>query len=184
MTFRLADSVPQSKLAQWIRQRQAWLQQHPPPWSEREILEYQLLFSEQIDHWLDAGYGNCWLRFPHLRDFLVSAMQFFDGDRYWLGTFSVMPNHVHALVTPLGNWSVGRIIGSWKIHSGREINRAVGRSGRLWAVECFDHIVRNETQLERFRRYILENPVKASLPDGSYFVGEGKACRREEESDS
>lgn len=39
----------------------------------------------------------------------------------------------------------------------------------------FDHIVRSESQLEHYRRYIAENPKKAGLTSG-YVVGIGIEC--------
>jgi len=38
-----------------------------------------------------------------MRTTAKGAVKFFDGQRYTLGEHIVMPNHVHALATPLGN---------------------------------------------------------------------------------
>jgi type I restriction enzyme R subunit len=35
-TFRLADSVPQALLGEWIRERVAWLEHHPQPWTQAD----------------------------------------------------------------------------------------------------------------------------------------------------
>jgi hypothetical protein len=45
-------------------------------------------------------------------------------------------------------------------------------------IEFFDHIVRSESQLEHYRRYIADNPNKAGLKRG-YVVGQGLKCNPE-----
>ena len=39
----------------------------------------------------------------------------------------------------------------------------VGGSGAFWQHESYDHVVRDEQELIRIVRYILNNPVKAGL---------------------
>ena len=41
----------------------------------------------------------------------------------------------------------------------------LGRNGRFWQEESYDHIIRDEAELNRIRQYILYNPVKAGLVD-------------------
>jgi len=43
----------------------------------------------------------------------------------------------------------------------------------LWQHETFDHLVRSQSSLEGFRRYIRENPLKAKLREGEYRLGCG-----------
>ncbi|MBN1901291.1 hypothetical protein JW926_08215, partial [Candidatus Sumerlaeota bacterium] len=42
-------------------------------------------------------------------------------------------------------------------------NRKLGRTGRFWQEECFDHWVRDQKSFLRIIRYIDANPVKAGL---------------------
>ena len=55
--------------------------------------------------------------------------------------------------------------------------RLLGRTGALWQQESWDHIVRSAAHLERFRRYIRENPVKAGLPEGESIAGTGTGIK-------
>jgi hypothetical protein len=71
---------------------------------------------------------------------------------------------------------LGEIIRHWKGGSAHDINRLLQRRGALWQREPFDHIVRSEAQLERFRSCIAENPTKARLRSG-YVVGHGGEVR-------
>ena len=63
-TWRLGDSLPQTKLDQWKQERAIWLSQHPEPWNETIEAEYHQNFSQQIDDWLDQGSGYCVLKDP------------------------------------------------------------------------------------------------------------------------
>ena len=93
-----------------------------------------------------------------LSDRMETVLRHFDGDRYVLGEHVVMPNHVHAIVSPVPGVALSDILHSWKSYSAKRINQMTGRSGRLWQHESFDHIVRNPKQLERISAYIRDNP--------------------------
>jgi REP element-mobilizing transposase RayT len=69
-----------------------------------------------------------------------------------------MPNHVHAIVAPLGEHLLSSIVHSLKSFTANKINEALGRCGAFWQKESFDHIVRSTDSLEKFRRYIRDNP--------------------------
>ncbi len=47
--------------------------------------------------------------------------------------------------------------------SARQINRAVGRSGRLWARRFYDHVVRNRDDFDECSKYIDWNPCASGL---------------------
>jgi REP element-mobilizing transposase RayT len=158
VTFRLYDSLPATKLTLLRRERQLWLKLNPAPRSLAQLEEYHSRFNLRIQEWLDAGAGSCVLADTELKESMDNVLKFFDGRRYELGEFCTMPNHVHALVRPKPGWTLEGIVHSWKAYSAKEINRILGRSGRLWHREYFDHIVRHEMQLERIREYIRENP--------------------------
>jgi REP element-mobilizing transposase RayT len=174
VSFRTADSLPQSKLAEINEQKEVWLRCHPEPWSEKDWDEYNRRFTEKIQTWLDAGYGACVLRQPELAGIVGSALRHFDLDRYVLDEFVVMPNHVHALLKPLGDHSLERILHSWKSFTANKINGYLGTTGTFWMDESFDHAVRSWAQLEHFRKYIRENPLKAGLQNGAFVHGQGK----------
>lgn len=52
---------------------------------------------------------------------------------------------------------------------GRKINRLLGRKGRFWEKDAFDHLVRSPEEFERRRRYIAENPMAAGLRPGEFL---------------
>jgi REP element-mobilizing transposase RayT len=158
VTFRLADSMPQEKLNQWIQERELWHKTHRAPYDKRAKQEYARLFPERFQKWLDAGYGECILDRREVKSLVENALNHFDGLRYDLDEFCIMPNHVHVLVVPLESYELSEILHSWKSYTSHEINKILKRKGIVWQKESFDHIVRNAEQLEKFRRYIQENP--------------------------
>ena len=177
ITSRLADSMPRERLDQWRDERETWLKARGlrsldqlDKLPERERHDFHRHFTAQWHQWLDAGYGACVLRAPEIREPLIAALLQHHGNRYDLDAWVVMPNHFHALVSPLAKWTLGCIVQGWKGGSARAINLRLGQTGRLWQPEPYDHIVRSEEQLQHYRRYIAENPIKARLQEGEYAL--------------
>jgi type I restriction enzyme R subunit len=180
VTFRLGDALPQAKIDQWKQERAVWLrargltdanQVEELPETDRRAFHRH--FSAKLEGWLDEGSGACSLRDPAAARIVADALRFFDGQRCAVDEFVVMPNHVHVLCCPFDDWLLEHLLHSWKRHSARLINQLLGRSGNLWLDEYFDHGVRSQEQLEKYRRYIRENPQKANLRDGEFMLGRG-----------
>ena len=129
VTFRLADSLPQEKLLQWRNEREIWLALHPPPHDEALRNEYEALFPQRLQQWLDAGSGSCILAQPAIMKLVDGALRHFNGQRYQLDEFVVAPNHVHALLVPFGQYKLSEILHSWKSFTAHEIVK-MSRSGR------------------------------------------------------
>ena len=170
ITFRLADAVPQKLLRQWKEELETWRKFHPEPWDALTKDEYQNRFHDAREAWLDQGHGECILRRPQIAATIANSLRHFDGDRYALDSFVVMPNHVHVLVRPHEAHSLSEILHSWKSFSAKEINKLRERSGAVWQDENYDRMVRDFAELERYRDYIKENPVAAKLGDGEFIL--------------
>ncbi|MFZ4777006.1 MAG: molybdenum cofactor biosynthesis protein MoaE, partial [Terrimicrobiaceae bacterium] len=168
VTWRLGDSMPAGKLDEWECEKANWLQIHPQPWTEEQENEYHTLFSRRVDEWLDAGHGSCLLRNSECAGTVKKALMHFDGQRYQLGPFVIMPNHVHVLFRPFDTQAIQQILHSWKSYTAKEINRLAGRSGALWQEDYWDRMVRHESHFEACVKYILANPEKARLKPGEY----------------
>ena len=176
VTTRLADSIPQGTLRAWQQARDIWLRVNGCTTSadveklpEKVRAEFHRRFTARFHELLDAGAGACLLRDSENARIVGDALRFFECERYSLGDFVVMPNHLHALVTPAAGHDLSRILQSWKRFSALQINRRIARTGSLWQAESFNHIVRSEEHFTRFRRYIAENPVKARLRAGEFL---------------
>lgn len=169
VTFRLADALPAEKLMTWMDAREAWLRLHPRPWSSEKEGEYHRLFTETIEAWLDAGSGACLLRDPRVAGIVGEALAFFDGERCRHHAWVVMPNHVHVLFSPLGEWKLEQLLHSWKSYTANEVNKLLGRKGELWQRDYYDRLVRDREHFERCVEYICLNPEKAGLREGEFL---------------
>lgn len=181
VTFRTADSVPDALAAQWRRAKANWLRMHgidadSDDWKTALVQlpaeieqEFHQEFTEEFDRYLDRGFGSCLLRRSDLASIVGESLRSFDGTRYHLGDFVVMPNHVHLLCCLIGDANMEARCESWKHFTARTINAMTSRSGRFWQSESFDHLVRSPEQFDRFRRYIADNPKKARLKSGEFL---------------
>jgi len=168
VTWRLADSLPQSKILQWKEERECWLEVHPKPWDEETERKYHRRFNETVEHWLDAEYGSCCLAEPVCSQKEVNALHYFDGDRYQLADYVVMPNHVHVLFQVSDSYGLSEVVHSWKSFTAKEINREHGSPGVLWQANYWDRLIRGREHFEWVRKYIAENPKH--LTAGKYVV--------------
>jgi REP element-mobilizing transposase RayT len=123
------------------------------------------LFSERIEQCLDSGQGACHLARAEIADLVVAALQHFDGTRYRLLTWCVMPNHVHVVFRPAPEHGLAGILHSWKSFTAKRANRILRKSGEFWQREYYDHLVRDEQDLQRIAHYVMENPARAGLKD-------------------
>ncbi|MEN8241890.1 MAG: transposase [Chloroflexota bacterium] len=95
-----------------------------------------------------------------------------------LDEFIIMPNHVHGIIQLTEKNSIpGRggfrnpplqprhglpeIVRGFKTWSARRINQLCGTLGeKFWQRSFYDHIIRDEDDLDNTRRYIRDNPLK------------------------
>lgn len=184
VTFRLGDSLPQSYLDELARLKRELEEAHTAQGSRAKECRGTALPSRAMDdslaheiqtrceQWLDQGIGRCLLKEPANAGHVTAAMHHFDGNRYELGCYVVMPNHVHVLVRPLlpERYPLEELLGSWKKFSARQINAALGEHGELWQEESYDRIVRDEGHLWRVIQYIGSNPRRAGIAIGQFIL--------------
>lgn len=116
-----------------------------------------------VDEALDKGLGVKSLLVAFNAEVVENAMLHFDGQRYHLLAWCIMPNHVHVVVTQMQGFKLSDVVGSWKGYSARQINLASGVQGAFWAPDYFDRFMRSEAQLNAAIDYVQHNPVKAGL---------------------
>jgi len=168
INFRLADSLPRAVLQGWLHDRQeiiARARNQSRAMTINEVKELHHLHSEKIEKFLDSGTGRCFLRDERVAKMVANALKKFDGDRYHLLSWSVMPNHVHTVIELLGENKLPDILHSWKTFTAREANRILNRTGEFWMTEYFDHLVRDDEDLRNQVEYAWSNPDLARLSD-------------------
>jgi len=120
-----------------------------------------------IDAWLDAGHGCAALRHPAMAAQVQDSLLRFDGQRYRLLAWCVMPNHVHVMIEPAT--TLARIVQSWKSYTGRwalaqNADLGLGLPGHhLWMRDYWDRYIRDQAHFCAVRDYIHANPVQAGL---------------------
>jgi REP element-mobilizing transposase RayT len=142
VTFRLADSLP------------------------RAVAESLAKLADSLsetDHRLDAGLGACWLKRPAIAKLVQHALLYFDGQRYHLLSWCIMPNHVHVVVELIEGHGLGSIVSAWQSFTAKQANQMLGHNGPFWHKDYFDRFIRDEGHLARTIDYIENNPVKAGL---------------------
>jgi REP element-mobilizing transposase RayT len=171
VTFRLGDSLPQGVLNAWIAERDHIVRRAESlgrPLSSHELDRLDVLHSERVDKYLDAGIGNCWMRRPEIAELVQNALLHFDAVRYRLIAWCIMPNHVHVVVQPTGQHLLPDILHSWKSFTSLRANQSLGRDGSFWQSEYYDHLIRDRTDLRRQIRYVMLNPIHAGLVNWSW----------------
>lgn len=172
ITFRLADSMPAEVIARW-RDELAVVAGEDARRSKAE-------FQRRIADYLDAGHGECLLRDDRIAQIVEDSLLHFDGNRYRLLAWAVMPNHVHALAEMHATHTLAEVVHSWKSFTAHEANRLLGRTGEFWQREYHDRYIRDGEHLEFAKNYIEQNPVKARLCAKAEEWQWGSARRRAE----
>ena len=85
-----------------------------------------------------------------------------------------MPNHVHALFVLNSQWTLEKILLSWKGFTARKINPTLKRTGHFWQRDYFDRLVRDAKHLANCVRYIRRNPEKAGLRESEFVLYESE----------
>lgn len=167
VTFRLNDALPQKQLDMLKRLRQRWEIQHPEPRTEADWQRYALQVSYQTERWLDEGYGTCYFRQPRFAKMMSEALTFYQ-EKCLVSCFTVMPNHIHAVMRPVEDHRLETVLKMMKGYVSRQINKTLKRSGGIWLPESYDWIVRDEEHLYRIVQYFGRNGSQAGLADGEY----------------
>ena len=184
VTFRLVDSLPQSivnALKAELATEVAHLKKEFPDSAQR-IRDARKRNFGKYDHQLDTQpYGACYLKQPDVAEIAIAKLREYDGSLYDLQSYCIMPNHVHVLfsmaaqvVDQQGIWleetpehyvQLDKVMQLIKGGSSYSINRHLGRTGKLWFKDSYDHYVRNEQEWLNIAHYILQNPLKAGLTE-------------------
>ncbi|HLA86021.1 MAG TPA: transposase [Thermoguttaceae bacterium] len=181
ITWRTWDSMPAPVVEDWLVRRDAWLRHHGinpllSNWRSRldslpeaARTEFKRLLSDRWNDHLDALHGQCVLSRPEFTRMIADSLIHFDGDRYVLTDYVVMPNHVHVLAAFSSEEGMLQQCESWKHFTARQINQALCRKGQFWQQDDFDHLVRSSDDFDRYRLYIGDNPIRARLNAGQFL---------------
>lgn len=168
VTFRFADSLPQEVLRRIMFARKdipLTVVQMDREISVTEQNRLMKLHARRIERYLDAGVGTCFLRNATIAKVVSDSLCQFNGTRYQLFAWCVMPNHVHVVFQTLVGNTVAHILHSWKSFTAKKANQVLRRSGEFWQREYYDRLVRDIAEFHRAVQYVVDNPKRASLKD-------------------
>ena len=163
ITFRLSDSVPAKVIAAF-------------PGSAGASPAVKL--RKRTDGYMVQGHGECWLGDDRIAELVENALLYFDGVRYRLLAWVIMPNHVHALIEAFDGFPLDGVIHSWKSFTSKQANKILGRSGQFRMQDYFDRYIRDDNHLAAVTDYIERNPVKAGLAPSADAWRWGSAFRK------
>lgn len=180
VTFRTADSIPLSVIESWEREKTDWIRNRGykllssmddsiAQMTKDERFRFACCFNRKREDLLDECLGRCLLRNPAIASIVSDTLLYFDGIRYEMGDFVIMPNHVHLFAAFQDAKQMESTFYSWLHYSARKINKYLGERGHFWRSEPFDHLIRSNSQLNYIREYIKNNPVKARLNEGEFL---------------
>jgi len=82
---------------------------------------------------------------------------------YRLYGFCIMPDHLHLVIHPVGVYNFSYIMKMIKGSFTRKLNKANGKTGKIWQKGFYDEYIRDEIHLLRVLEYMHNNPLKAGL---------------------
>ena len=176
--FRLADSVPQDVLAAWRSEREELLSRRKEdglPVDREEFERAQWVLSDRVAKFLDSGHGECLLAKEGAGDLVRATILHDHGCKYVVHAIGIMPNHVHALIQPLADCRLMKLVDQWKRITARRINRLLGRHGQVWREDHYNRIVRDREEYRNQLNYVRGNDMVMSwvaAPRGAAETGE------------
>jgi putative DNA methylase len=152
LTLHLGDSVPKNVIERWQRQL-----------TDLSEEEARIVLQRRVEKYLDQGFGECFLRDFGIANMVQESLLKFDGIRYNLFSWVIMPNHSHSLFTRFEDWELWELMKSHKSYTAHEANKMLNRKGQFWMVDYFDRYIRNTDHFRKTVQYVENNPVKAGL---------------------
>ena len=137
-------------------------------------------------------YGPKWLGDRRIANVVKDTIHLKDSKLYDLISYTIMPNHIHIVLRPFVERVSTRFLekrpttqNNTPLHINEDVvqqkfplveimrllkgstafqaNKILKRKRKFWQHESYDHVVRDEKELMRIIKYILNNPVKSGL---------------------
>lgn len=127
------------------------------------IIQHIVMSTVGAAEGVEANFGLKLFASDEAAAIIERALLHFDGERYRLLAWCVMPDHLHVIVQQAEGWPLSTVVHSWKSYTANAVNRALGRSGPLWMREYFDRFMRDDDHLNTTIAYVENNPVASGL---------------------
>src|SRR5438067_4701783 len=116
-------------------------------------------------HFVTFVTDDRWVLPEPAREIVLQSCLHDHGKKLLVHVVIIMPDHVHMIFEPLRDaegyvFTLTEILNPIKGASAHAINKLLGRSGRVWQDESFDHVLRSNEQLAAKIEYVRANPVR------------------------
>lgn len=168
ITFLLDGALPRQKMELLKELRKKWMDSAVSSHDKYQI--HRKIFDKYESILDNPKSGPVWLKERKIAEIVMESIHYRDGIFYNLYAYCIMSNHVHMVFEHIAdpnrkpsNHPISDILRDLKKYTARKSNIIINRSGKFWHVESYDHVIRNDDELENQIAYVLHNPVKAGL---------------------
>ena len=139
---------------------------------------------------ISAIVEKCWLAIPvhfpnvqldewvimpnHMHGILIITDKCKDATYFTTSIFNVRrgevtsPTQKGAATAPLQKHTLGQVIAYFKYQTVKSINQTHKTPGnRIWQRNYYEHVIRNEDDLNEIRQYILDNPAQWDMDENN-----------------
>jgi putative transposase len=107
---------------------------------------------------------KCLLQSERMAKLFIDVLFHYQNlSKYRLHEFVVMPNHFHAVLTPLSPMTLEKAVQFIKGGLSFRARKELSLSGEIWQTSFYDRRVRDAIEYACFRHYIHMNPVRRGL---------------------
>lgn len=164
VTFRLTNSIPKNVIKELKLEFERIKNTNIGK-------EYFLKFDQLLD---TSDTGSLWLKTNDVAEIISQAIHYRDQKEYDLFCYCIMPNHVHMIFdvtrfaesssrNSVSTYNLAKLMQNLKKYTALESNKVLKRTGQFWHHESYDHVIRDNKELENTIIYVIQNPVKAGL---------------------
>ena len=169
VALHLADSVPAAQLAEWRETRQYYMslrETRNGSLTDDEVAALRRVYDEKVEKFLSAGHGCCALRSSEVAESVREILEKRHTSDYDLHLWTIMPNHLHVIVSPLAGRMMKDIVDQWKSIMAHAITKLSGMSAPIWQRDHYSRIIRTPEEYRRQDSYVWHNPESAGLRTG------------------
>jgi len=165
VTLRLFGTLPNSLIRELSEER---AELYESGTSDEDVwMDLHRAQFARIDALLDKGDNDIrWLAEDGVPEIILNSFGWLEDEAGWkIYAATVLSTHIHVVMRNEMGRS-GELLGDlekFKRFSGTAANRVLGRTGRFWARDDFDHWCRTPDKIRSAVNYVRQNPVKAGL---------------------
>lgn len=160
LTIHLRDAIDEEVRGEWISENDR-LQSMEAGGSinVEERRNFNRMLEQWFDRFLNAGAGSSlFLNDSQARE-ADAVLQQFNTARYRLHAWTVMPNHIHAVIQPAEGFRLADIVSTWR----DSISSRIGQPVTIFETEFFGRQLKSKEEYDRYVNEVQADAEKAGL---------------------